>query len=674
MSENFDELENFDSIEDAGIHANQITISQVFPVKIGGFGDDKLRTYIGNVKIGDLENDIQFYETLSKDKSWPVSQIIQREVDKIRVSNISKDYILRKSRAVKYFPPIIIALLPKGENEKIGLKYTFKDQQEEWIKELIFDKSNYRSNEKLKPIFKKAPNKSIVDGFFVLEVSKVFDFNVICWDKNKYFAVVIDGQHRLEALFESKKQDAEVAKYVQDVVFIDFSNLVKNEEEESLYTPIELVRRVFIDINTNAKPVGPVRQILMDDKDLAAIFVQSLVDSVNRDGTDKNEKLYIRPQMVDWYGKGLKHSLPHVTGILSLYQILSDYLLLFNISSINDLRNSKLIEKWVKRLNDYFFIDRQIDLKKDEYKGIDKLSVSLEKYKGEENLKQEYDEDIDDELKETTLFEYNYSVLEIAKGVFEDLYVSSIVEIFNELLPYKETLQIIHENKGFSSDSLLSEALLASPNKIIANKGLKDSMTDIKIRLTSNLDDKYYLIFTVLGQKSIFNNYFKRLFKSVSSDFTNEKALDITKNFISEFNELLNVCTISGNSPFGKKEAFVVDDIDEADVTFEYAIGTIFWEGIIYENNKIIYNSQGISSLSSVLDFMMFCLKKLKDGESIDEVAFDITYMRMRTQRILKRITNIDDLSLVDHVIENKGRFIKKYITESYNKYILSVI
>jgi DGQHR domain-containing protein len=674
MSENFDELDDFDSIEDAGTKVEQIIISQVFPVKIGGFGDDKLKTYIGNVKIEDLESDIQFYETLSKDKSWPVSQIIQREVDKIRVSNISKDYILRKTRAVKYFPPIIIALLPKGQDEKIGLNYTFNNQQDEDLKEFIFDKSNYRSNEKLKPIFRKAPNKSKVDGLFVLEVSKVFDFNVICWDKAKYFAVVIDGQHRLEALFESKKQDPEVAKYIQDVVFIDFSNLVKEDDEgECIYTPIELVRRVFIDINTNAKPVGPVRQILMDDKDLAAIFVQSLVDSVNKDGTDKDQKLYIRPQMVDWYGKGLKHSLPHVTGILSLYQILSDYLLLFNISSINDLRNSKLIEKWVKRLNDYFFIDKEIDLKTDDYKGIEKLIVSLEKFRGEQNLKQEYDEALDDDLKETTLFEYDYSVLEIAKKVFEDFYVSSIVEIFNELLPYKETLQIIDDNKGLSSDSLLSEALLASPNKIIANKGLKDSMSEIKMKLTSNLDDKYYLIFTVLGQKSIFNNYFKRLFKCVSTDFNNEKALAVTRTFIFEFNELVNICSMTGNSPFGKKDEFVMD-IPEGDPTYEYAIGTNFWEGIIYENNKIIYNSQGISSLSSVIDFMLLCVKRLKNEEVIDDVSFEINFMKLRTQRILKRATTIEDDQLVDKVIENKSNFIKKYIIESYEKYKSSVI
>lgn len=693
MAENIDELENFDKIENAGKLENQISLSNVYSIKVGGFGKNQLKTYISSITLNDLEKDIQFYETLSKDKSWPVSQIIQREVDKRRVSSISKDYILGKGRVVKYFPPIIIALLPKGDEDKIELKYTYNNTDSDCdINKLIYEKSNFRNNDGLKPIFLKGNNKSIVDGFYLLEVSKVFDFNVICWDKSKYFAIVIDGQHRLDALIKSKSENPDIGNYVQDVVFVDFSYLVK--ESDNKHTPVELVRRVFIDINTNAKRVGVVRQILMDDKDLASLFVQSLVDSVNKDGTDKNSSKFLRSQIVDWYGDSLKHNLPHITGILSLYQILSDYLIQHNISSIDSLRKPKLVDKWVKRMNDCFFVDREIS-NEAKYENYETLGKSMNRF-----IK-DIDFDLklsDEDLKETSLFSFDYGVLEVAQNTFENIYSESLVKIFEELLPYKETIQIINFKRGFDPESLLSVALLSSNPKIKANATLRESLLRIRQDIEEKLNNKYYLIFTVLGQKSLFSIYFKSVFRNVNGDFTNEKCVDLTDLFITDINELLTICNSGNGNPFGKKDEFLLKfdslantkDLDGCEIKesneevgdndYESnedliqdlgAIITNFWEGIIYENNNIIYNSQGIASLSNMIDFMLVCIKKLKAGKDITDEPFNIAYMSVRTRRIIQKRFNLEQSELANEVIKRKGIFIKDYLTNAYQKYAI---
>ena len=354
------EIDDVDNLESSGSEEISLDLSNVYNIKLGGFGnDDNIRTYIASAKVKNLKDDLDLYETLTKDKSWPISQIVQREVDRVRVSNISKSYILSQGRPIKYFPPIIVAILPKDEHGMISLNMNFGESEGlDNIKEMIFARSKYNSNESIKPYVTRADNLSLIKGLFVLEVSKVFETYLFSWDKSKYYAVVIDGQHRLEALYKSAIDDISIENHFQDLIFIDFSKLLKTANQLS---PVDVVRRIFVDINTNAQRVGFVRQVLMDDKDLSALCVQTLVDSVKKDGSGKDQDSFIRSQVVDWYGDKLKHTLPHLTGVLSLYQIIDDHLVQNSISSINDLRSPSKVSKWVTRLNDVFFVDSTIE-------------------------------------------------------------------------------------------------------------------------------------------------------------------------------------------------------------------------------------------------------------------------------------------------------------------------
>ena len=141
------EIEDLDNLENSGSEGTNLELSNVYNIRLGGFGDtSELKTYLTSAKVKNLKEDLDLYETLTKDKSWPVSQIVQREVDRIRVSNISKSYILSQGRPIKYFPPIIVAILPKDEHGMISLNMDFGDTEDlDSKKELIYSKSKYNS-------------------------------------------------------------------------------------------------------------------------------------------------------------------------------------------------------------------------------------------------------------------------------------------------------------------------------------------------------------------------------------------------------------------------------------------------------------------------------------------------------------------------------------------------
>jgi len=658
-----DELDDFESIEGSIDDNNQIDLANIYNIRIGGFGESSdLRTYFSSVKIKHLQEDLDLYETLTKDKSWPISQIVQREVDRIRVSNISKSYILSKGRPVKYFPPIIVAILPKDSGGKISLNMDFGEIENiKLIKELIYSNSNYKSIDKIKPYVLKSENLSNVKGLFVLEVSKIFETYLFSWDKSKYYAIVIDGQHRLEALYKSLKENPSIADYQQDVVFLDFGVLLN---EHSDLSPVEVVRRVFVDINTNAQRVGFVRQVLMDDKDLSSLCVQSIVDSVEKDGSEKPQEYFIKSQVVDWYGDKLKHTLPHLAGILSLYQIIDDYLVQESISSINDLRSPRKVAKWVTRMNDIFFVDQIIDKAEiEKFSSIKPLHISLKEYEERRNQNVEYDLEVEDEFKESELFEYDYTVLDIARHTFETVYLKPLVKFFNELFPNAQTFKIIEDEDGFNPEKPLAKALVSSRKKIAHTSAYKQLLAELKVKIESALSEKFFLFFTVLGQKSIFNNLFISIQSEIDPDFNEESCMKIVEDQLSSMNHFFDFINAKEVSLLSKKESVIVEDLDATIVD----LGTIsshFWEGIIYDNDSIIYNTQGIRSFTFLISEFVNINNARIAGTHYEFDIKNTPYVKSRTKRIIGRRFEYTEDQVEDYcnkILDAKNSFILKY-------------
>ena len=181
----------------------------------------------------------------------------------------------------------------------------------------------------------------------------------------------------------------------------------------------------------------------MDDKDLASLCVQSLVESVNKDGSSKPPDSYLPSVIIDWHGESLKHELPHITGVLTLYQIISDELATNRLVTIDDHRNQQKIKYFIDLLNNYFFVDTLIK-KKQEYNDITTLDKSFNDYLEYKTINREiFSEQFNDEGLDSILFNYDYRVLEIAQNTFEDLYLKAIVKLFLEFRPYTETIKVL---------------------------------------------------------------------------------------------------------------------------------------------------------------------------------------------------------------------------------------
>jgi hypothetical protein len=653
-----DEFDKLDEVENGGLLDNELSLSHIYSVRKGGFGiNDNIRTFVTTLTVEQLSDDISYYETLSQDKEWPVSQIIQREIDVDRADAITKKYLLGRGRAVKYFPPIIIALLPRTVSGDFKSSYIYEKLNDPLLKEKIFQKSKYAANPKFKEILLSKNDLSLVEGLFEFNISSVFEHNIFCWDKSKFYAVVIDGQHRLYSLCKSAELEPTFKSAKQDVVFVDVSPLVK---EIKTLSPIEVLRTIFIDINTNAKSVSLVRRILMDDKDLSSLCVQSLVESVNGDGSSKDKDSFLPSFLVDWYGESSKHELPHLTGLLTLHQIISDELVPKKIASIEDHRDQKKINNFVQNINSDFFVDDLIE-KEIEFADITPLKVSFNEYLSEQEINREvfFNSEVDSEGLGTVIFTYDYRVLEIAKSSFEKFYAKSICNIFLNLSPYKRLIEALEAERVNDHTSVNYHLMLMHTKKIAKSLPNKTAYVKLKKLLQERLSH-LSLMYTVVGQKALFKFFFENLKDTFKQGSTPKTVENCATSFIENFNATFSTILSKENDFFSNKFEIPINQTDP--ISDYSSISGSFWEGVLFENGRIIYNSQGVRAFSDIMRLLVelqTCKEAGGDFESIISQS-QIRFAVGRTKRMLaKNFGDKPDFTeLAEKIILHKKKFL----------------
>jgi len=191
---------------------------------------------------------LTLFDELRESYKTRFSDLLQRSLSKTRVEKIRKEYLERDENHLKFFPPITAVLLPETEhNSGFATNYDTMTDQESAIK-LKGIRIGHRSGQQFTH---RPPEQS---GVTHLE-----------WDKSKYKAVVIDGQHRLASLRTIGK---DVSVSVQLIVF-------------SANTPrlnlIHLTRSLFIDINNNAVNVSEPKLIIIDDKNITRVAARRTI-------------------------------------------------------------------------------------------------------------------------------------------------------------------------------------------------------------------------------------------------------------------------------------------------------------------------------------------------------------------------------------------------------------
>lgn len=639
--------------------------SNVYQVMKGGFDVEGIETYLSSVKVGFLIKDIEVFEKLTEDKSWPVSSIIQREIDDRRVKQISEEYILNSSNNVKYFPPIIVAIVPRELNENISKSFTLQKNEDKSLNEVVYEKGSF--NETVKEMFINAKNISRIDGFCVLDwlgADEKFSL-ALGWDKSKNYGIVIDGQHRLEALKYSANIKQDINNHMQDIVFLDISKKAHAEKR----SPAEAIRRIFIDINYNAKPVSNARRTLMDDKDLSSLIVQSLVNDDDMSG--EREGKFLAPQIVDWHSENLKHSFPQITGVLVLQQLIEDnFLEGSNITSLSDMRSRNKVTKFVKILNGRFLVDEKIS-SKTKYDGINKLESSHLIFKSQ--IDQQSSDGSDEENKEDILFTMDYNVLSVARDTFEEIYSKNIVKFFNKFSPYKKALDILGKNNVFNPEYNLNRLIIKQSLKLTSDQ--KIELEKLKTEMVSELDPEFHLTFTVLGQKAFFRHYYKELSKNLQDVTVNELEVSkFTDIWLSKMNHIIE--TLMGTGFFSAEQKFVTpkDIQNKFKIENSGVIGSSFWQGIIYNEDSIIYNKQGIDGFVGVLSYLYQVTSNIEllNNDDVNLDLWDkIPYSKTRISKKIKRdYPEKDDEDLkviIDSIWKAKLETVKQLVKTKFN-------
>ncbi|MCG3777293.1 MAG: hypothetical protein JW395_4171 [Nitrospira sp.] len=231
---------------------------------------------------------------------WPVRDLFQREVDSERVEQSLLPWLQDKAR-VKFFNPLTLVLIPfdpAGKLVRSQIPHLEREVKadldgDDWIELRATDLYRFR--------------------WRVKESREYPEFAEVAWDSHRVRLVAIDGQHRLSAL-KRYMRDAkgpgysEFLKWHIPVVIAGLhreSVALSLPGSRSAYTALDVIRHVFVNINTQAQVPTRTRQILLDDTSPIHICVQELLQSVHENDirAPGNIDLHLPPLLLfDWRG------------------------------------------------------------------------------------------------------------------------------------------------------------------------------------------------------------------------------------------------------------------------------------------------------------------------------------------------------------------------------------
>jgi len=305
-------------------------------------------------------------------------EIMQRDIDDARVSSDLIPYLLDEKSVdlVKFFPPIVVVVLPVKEDE---------NRPADFYSAVVEDEIPAKDDEPPKYIIRSG---SIGQEIFQFE-QPIFENERLKHDlvrfrvnTHKTRLVIVDGQHRamaLLALYRNLKDQWSdekrvpfkeyysewTPKYIQQfnlkeinlpIILCTFPFLDENYSGD--FDLKKAARSVFLTLNKNARKVSNSRNILLDDNDIIAYFLRLCLSSIKQKDVRSPYSLRIHNVELDQSLDKLKikNSLS-ITGVNHLYYII-EHLLLNSCSEVDGVkpRSGNFAKR--KDLNTYVCMDR----------------------------------------------------------------------------------------------------------------------------------------------------------------------------------------------------------------------------------------------------------------------------------------------------------------------------
>ncbi len=493
-----------------------------------------IRYFLTNVKLSALEQSFKLVEDIPGSANWGYNAIFQRDIDDERVEKELLEKYLLNPHKFKFFNPLTIALLP-FDFETNAVLDAYQDA-------VARDEDGYL--------------KEIIGGIEIQQL-KGTTVGKIRWDRDRIFGVAIDGQHRLSALMKyatspNKPQGIDPGRVRIPVVLLVF-----DVEKGNI---LKQIREIFVDINKNAEPVRGARRILLDDRDVQAVFARDLIkDEDNPNG--------LRYEVVDWKRETARPESPHqLTTIVVLYEIIK---LLFG----NTVK-----------------LETELDINTElERKGFLPISTS----------------DSIDDLSDKQI--------EVALERFRSKHKKFILWLFKNLPPYQEIISELSNYIDNETDAsqAFREYLFKPANKRDRFKDeLRGREFDIgkvidepmeKLQEAKNKQKTSELLFFAIGQRALFS-WFHHLVKIYNlRGFQNLE--EIAKEYCEDLTCLIN------NGFFAKAMEIETAEIDSFSI----------WQGVCLRGDKVNSSKAAASRLGALVVLSVAAIRF--DGTEIKDLV-----------------------------------------------------
>lgn len=282
-------------------------------------------------------------------KQLDFDEIMQRDIDDSRVSSKLIPYILDENSRdlIKFFPPIVIFVLPIEESRTKPLKLYPKVSSgiEELKENDVKDWMVTRAGEIGSEVFEFS--QPILNGE-PLE----HDLVNLKLNTSRSRMVIVDGQHRAMALLalhrnlkdewndaNRKPFEKYYAQWTPDYISkFDLKNIRLPmiictvpelcEGFKGDYDIKRASRSIFLTLNKNAQAVSRSRNILLNDNDLISSFMRGVLSNVKNQDEMSSSSFRIHNVELDQEGDKMRLTNPvAITGVSHLYYIIEHVLL-----------------------------------------------------------------------------------------------------------------------------------------------------------------------------------------------------------------------------------------------------------------------------------------------------------------------------------------------------------
>jgi hypothetical protein len=278
--------------------------------------------FIQTILTGDDIDNVKLISEIPESQKWKVKDLFQRNVNKKTVRSSLIPY-LNNDKKIKFFNPLTLIILPHDLKNNIikNVPILNKDDFHNDFTDLDFDgltlENHYRFGRYEDPFF-----------------------SVLEWNPNNCYVVAIDGQHRLFALKEIKKDP--------NNVFDDWkipAVILVVHKEEDVKTPdlLEVVRGVFIDINDKNQQLTKARKIILNDAAHVDVLCQELIEYSHSDKNPKRLPLFF----FDWRGENDEAQTP-VTFLIGIEELNNLLVAYFDFSE--DKSKGLKLPNWLLKL------------------------------------------------------------------------------------------------------------------------------------------------------------------------------------------------------------------------------------------------------------------------------------------------------------------------------------